>query len=125
MQSFEKRKSSLGSLARLSTYLCKEVTKSWLCFSNLCITTHIPFTPRQRLETGSPPQSQVHPEVQVFGYDLTYHTWSPVTAWTSPNTTLFLHPTFFIYSNTAKRIKFKKWGAFGRQLLPNFLGPLL
>lgn len=58
MPSFEKRNPSFGILARLSTYLCKEVTESWLCFSNLCITTPIPFTPRQRLETGPHPSAK-------------------------------------------------------------------
>lgn len=80
------------------------------------------FHPKAKIRNWSPPLSQVHPEVQVFGYDLTYHTWSPVTAWTSPNSTLFLHPTFFIYSNTAKRISFKN-GHLWKATTSHFSGP--
>lgn len=81
------------------------------------------FHPKAKIRNWSPPLSQVHPEVQVFGYDLTYHTWSLVTAWTSPNSTLFLHPTFFIYSNTAKRISFKNGAPSEGNYFPFFWAP--
>lgn len=47
----------------------KEI-KSQLCFSSL-YNSHS-FESKAKIRSRSPPLFQVHPEVQVFGYDLTY-----------------------------------------------------
>lgn len=106
----------------LSTYLLNDRTKSWLCFSCRYYNSH-PSCLKTKAEGSSPPCPKSILKYKYLAITSPPHTWSPVTARTSPNGNLSsTHHIFQILEHSRQNV-FQKQGSSRGKLFPRSRAP--